>query len=426
MPPAAPVTTTKEPGRVAGDRGGVPISPAYHATVSDPVPADDPFQGLPFIGDLARLLKGQGAMNWDAARQFALLLAGEGTSGANVDPTVRFRWQELARIAELHVQHHSGLSPSVSGRSVQIVPVTHVMWAQAALDAYRPLFEGMANALGQPSPATNDLDDADPTAAMMAGFMQLLSPTMLGMSAGSLVGHLAKQSLGQYDLPIPRPPSNELHVVDANVTRFANDWSLPIDDVRLWVCLAELTQHAVFAVPHVRAALTERLAAYVAGFRPNPDALGDRLASFDLSAGDAEGLQQIFNDPQVLLGAMASPEQLAVVPKLDALVAVVIGYVDHVVDLAAPGLLGSASRIAEAARRRRVDTDRSDVFVERLLGLSLSRQQVERGTAFVKGVIERAGDDGLSMLWRNPEALPTPAEVDAPGLWLARLEFDRG
>jgi putative hydrolase len=419
------VTTTRDRVVDSVGRGGVGISPAYHALVSDPVPADEPFQGMPFLGDLARLLKGQGAMNWDAARQFALLLAGEGTTGANVEPTVRFRWQELARIAELHVQHHSGLSVSAGGRTVQIVPVTHVVWAQAALDAYRPLFDEMANALGQPPPSA-DVDDADPAAAMMAGFMQLLSPTMLGMSAGSLIGHLAKRSLGQYDLPVPRPPSAEIYVVDANVTRFANDWSLPVDDVRLWVCLAELTQHAVFTVPHVRSALTTRLAAYVAGFRPNPDALGDRLASFDLSGGDAAGLQQIFNDPQVLLGAMASPEQLAVVPKLDALVAVVIGYVDHVVDQAAPGLLGSASRIAEAARRRRVDTDRSDVFVERLLGLSLSRQQVERGTAFVTGVIERAGDDGLAKLWRDPEALPTPAEVDAPGLWLARLEFDQG
>ncbi len=119
---------------------------------------------------------------------------------------------------------------------------------------------------------------------------------------------------------------------------------------------------------------------------------------------------------------MQSPAQRELLPRLDALVAVIIGYVDHTVDTAARGLLATSSRIAEAARRRRVEADQSDVFVERLLGLTLSQAAVERGQAFVAGVLERDGD--LAQLWRSPRALPTPAEVDAPGLWLARISYD--
>jgi len=51
---------------------------------------------------------------------------------------------------------------------------------------------------------------------------------------------------------------------------------------------------------------------------------------------------------------------------------------------------------------------------------------VDRGVAFVEGVIEREGEAGLARLWTSARALPTPAEVDAPGLWLARLEVDDG
>jgi uncharacterized protein (DUF2342 family) len=108
-------------------------------------------------------------------------------------------------------------------------------------------------------------------------------------------------------------------------------------------------------------------------------------------------------------------------PRLDALVAVIIGYIDHGVDTAARGLVGAGPQIAEAVRRRRVETDQSDVFVERLLGLTLSRRAVERGPAFVAGVLERGGD--LSRLWATARELPTPAELDAPGLWLARIEL---
>ena len=65
------------------------------------------------------------------------------------------------------------------------------------------------------------------------------------------------------------------------------------------------------------------------------------------------------------------------------------------------------------------------MFVERLLGLHLTRQQVERGRAFITGVIERGGTAAINQLLDVPGALPTPAEMDAPGLWLARLEIDR-
>ena len=55
--------------------------------------------------------------------------------------------------------------------------------------------------------------------------------------------------MGQYDLPMPRPPSDELLFVSIAIDEFANDWSLPADDVRLWVCLHEVTHHAVLAGP---------------------------------------------------------------------------------------------------------------------------------------------------------------------------------
>ena len=96
----------------------------------------------------------------------------------------------------------------------------------------------------------------------------------------------------------------------------------------------------------------------------------------------------------------------------------IVGYVDHIVDRAAT-LIGSSGRIAEAARRRRVEASPEDVFVERLFGLTLTRSQVERGRNFVHGVLERAGDEGLQQLFHAPPNSDA-AEVDAPGLWLAR------
>jgi uncharacterized protein (DUF2342 family) len=75
-----------------------------------------------------------------------------------------------------------------------------------------------------------------------------------------------------------------------------------------------------------------------------------------------------------------------------------------------------------AVRRRRVAQSGDRVFVERLLGVDLTSEQVERAQQFIAGVLERAGDDGVALLLAKHGNLPTPSEIVAPGLWLARLE----
>jgi uncharacterized protein (DUF2342 family) len=74
-------------------------------------------------------------------------------------------------------------------------------------------------------------------------------------------------------------------------------------------------------------------------------------------------------------------------------------------------------------RRRRSEEGDGTKFVARLLGVSLDAAAYERGTAFVAGVLERAGEEGLARLWHSAKELPTPAEISAPGLWLARIDL---
>ena len=118
-----------------------------------------------------------------------------------------------------------------------------------------------------------------------------------------------------------------------------------------------------------------------------------------------------------------SPMRRRAADDLLAVVAALLGYVEHVLDLAATRLLGGRGAIAEAWRRRQVDRESSDRAAELMLGLDLGPAQIDRGADFVRGVFERAGDEGLARLWSSPHTLPTPAEVDAPGLWLERIDL---
>jgi putative hydrolase len=393
-------------------------------------PLGNPFEGLPFFGDLAKVLGQQGGLGWDNARQLGIAIATEGTSEPNVDPVDRMALEQLARVAEMHVAEVTGLSTAVGGRQISAVPVNRTRWVMDSLEAYRPLVEQLSSTLGTP-PEGLDLDAGtadDPMAGMFANMLQMLQPMVLSMTAGSMVGQLAQRSLGQYDLPIPRPvPSggvDELLLVVPNIDGFADEWSIARDDVRLWVCVHELAHHAIFGVPHVRAALEDLLLQHASSYRNDPHALEDRLGELDLAdPSSMERLQEVLGSPDLVLGAITSPEQEALRPRLQALVSVVVGVADHVLDQVGGKLISSYPMLTEALRRRRVEAAESDRFVERLFGLELSQATYDRGSRFVEGVLERAGDDGLRQLWSDAEHLPTPNEVDAPGLWLARIEL---
>ncbi|MCP5025934.1 MAG: zinc-dependent metalloprotease [Actinomycetia bacterium] len=391
--------------------------------MSDPGPfgPDGPF-GMNFFADLNRLFAQQGPISWDVTRQIALSVVGAEGSEPNVDPVERMRVEQLARVAELQVTAATGLSVDRHG-PVSVVPVTRAAYVQNALEAYRPLFEGLGRSLAAEAGAPEVLEaSADDPSGMFGGLMQLLNPMLLGMTAGSLLGHLGLRDLAMYDLPVPRPATTELQLVSANLGAFEAEHSLSGDDLRLWLCLDLLTRHAVLSVPHIGQALGDLLSDYAALFRPDPSTLEDKLGSLDMSTlSDPSSIQDLFGDPEVLLGAMQSDAQRLILPRLETLVAVVLGYADHQVDQLAAKMLGAGGQsIGQAVRARRFEQDQADRFVERLLGLDVTEGLISRGRDFVTGIIDRAGPDALGRLWSDDE-LPTAAELGAPGLWLARV-----
>ena len=156
--------------------------------------------------------------------------------------------------------------------------------------------------------------------------------------------------------------------------------------------------------------------------------MGFERALGDVDPSDPTGMeavQRLFTDPEVLLGAAvvagpgarSGPGSTPSSPPSS-------GWVDHVMDRVGGGLVGSYAQVTEAVRRRRVETSAADRFVERLFGLNLTQARSTCGAPFVDGVVERAGEEGLARLWAEPDDLPTPAELAAPGLWLARIDLD--
>ena len=380
----------------------------------------NPFSN-PLFAQFQRAMSAQGPLQWDVARQTALMAATQGTNEHNVDPQRRIAVESLAAVAHMHATEITGQEIRNLGKLEVIGRAT---WVNLTLDAWKPYFESLARAIrGAPDDTTPDDDTTDPMMKMLSSMSKMIAPSMLGMSVGTLVGRLAVNTFGQFDLPLPREPHDKLVIVIGNVDGFADEWSIPRDDMTMWALTHELVSSAVFGVDHLRDAIRQMVIHFAEGFRPNPGALSDGIGQLDVSSGDPmKILDSLLSDPTVLLGAQRSSAQDRIAPSLDAAVAAIVGYIDHCVDRASARILGDGSRIAEAVRRRRVSQSADRVFVERLLGIDLTTERVAIAHQFVAGVIERAGEEGLAQLLDRPGNLPTPAEIVAPGLWLARLE----
>ncbi|MGD0378439.1 MAG: zinc-dependent metalloprotease [Acidimicrobiales bacterium] len=418
------------------------------------------------LGDLLQLMGGSssGGARVDLARTLAQGVASGGEPEGNVDPADRIKFEALAHIAELHVAELTGLPITATGATIEIAAVAPGAWAWQTVEDWRFLLEAMAepsppsepagavdagDAAGSSDTATDanrpgakgtlgyidtsrdvsssgDDDRAmafgsdEGPADLLARWMATMGPMLAAMQLGSAIGHLARSTMGAYELPIPRS-APRLLVVPSNATKFAADWSLDPDEVRLWVLLREVTAHAVLSRPHVDRRMRELLVRVVQGMAEETAGLVDQLQGFDLTR--PEGLQSLLGDPTALMNLEPSPARRRAAEDLLAVVAAILGYVEHVLDVAAVRLLGGRGAIAEAWRRRQVDRESADRAAEVMFGLDLGPTQIDRGAAFVRGVFERAGDEGLARLWSSRHTLPTPAEIDAPGLWLERIDL---
>lgn len=382
-----------------------------------------PFGGMPFFADLAKSLSAQGPLNWDIATQTAAMAAVGDIPDPQPDPATRFAFNDLADVADMHVRDITGLPTGARDTHSEIHTTTRALWAHRTLTDFRPLFTELATSLSQQPDASDDPASADPFAAMLNNLSAMMAPAMMGMSIGSMIGALAQKAFGQYDLPLARPLSSDILVVPSTIDRFANDWSLSVDDVRMWVLIHELSSHAILNTDAVADGITALVKKHVGAFRPDPGAILDQLTGLDPSDPEAlTKVQDIFGSPAAMLGAVRSSEQEHMAPLLDAHVSAIIAYIDFVVDKVCSRVLGSSAHIAEAVRRRRIELHEDTAMIEQLLGLSLNSSQLQRGRAFVQGVVERAGDTAVTQLVEKVGNLPTPNEIDAPGLWLARLE----
>ena len=185
-------------------------------------------------------------------------------------------------------------------------------------------------------------------------------------------------------------------------------------DLRFYLAVHEVVHAATRSVPWVRNLLVALSTEYVSAYNLDPGLLESRLGSLDPS--DPQAFETLAAQPEELLGALRSPAQDVIQARLRVFTTVLEGYADTILEQVARRLVPSYAQIHEAMQRHRIERGEAGQFIESLLGIDLGRDDYTTARRSVRASSNSAGLDGLNRLWTDESMVPTPAELEAPGL----------
>jgi coenzyme F420 biosynthesis associated uncharacterized protein len=381
------------------------------------VPPGDVWNDVPLFREIQRvLMSSSGPVNWELARQVGIASASWGTEDPAPGEEDRHGFEEAVRVAELQVAGFTGLeAPSDIPR---VEPVRRGQWVQANIEGLRAVLEPAAAKIGDAIAAAQRDAIPEPSQAGVAQVLGQLSPLLLGAQVGTVLGTLAQQVLGQYDIAVPRPDgSSSLLFVVSNIARFEEEWSLDPTDFRTWIAIHEVTHRFEFARPWALTRFRELIDDFTSTLTLDIGELQQRLASLDPS--NPESMQEMLAGEDSMFGTVMDDEQRLKLRRVQAFMTAAEGYGDHVMHALGARMLPSYARIDEAMRRYR-ETEQVDPVFERLLGIEVKREQYRLGRAFCDTVVELTDEATLARMWDSAEALPSMPELEEPRLWLAR------
>jgi len=343
-----------------------------------------------------------GYVDWEFAKTTGRNLV---PAGPSVGPD-----EARAEVAAIREAARAARGPVAETARMQTPPdapealvVDRATWIAVNADSMRamldPTFDALIEKRGQ-APG--------PTAQAIGG-------KVTGAEAGALLAFMAPKVLGQYDLAPDGTPA--LLLVAPNLMAVADELGVDHDDFRLWVCMHEETHRVQFtANPWLRDHVIEQARALAADLAPDTERLQE------VAGRVAAKLPEIFKEGSAgLADLVTTPEQRERMAALTAVMSLLEGHADVVMDDVGPAHIPTVEHIRARFTQKRKGAGAADRVLRRLLGLEAKMRQYRDGAVFVRGVQEAVGVEGFNAVWTSPETLPLAREIEDPRSWVRRV-----
>ena len=417
-------------------RGLVPDIPFGFALPGGSAPdPSDPAQMQQFLAQLQHLLASstsEGPVNWDLAKQVArAYLTGstslppmgavEAPSGdAPGDPAVtaaeRAAVTEALRLADLWLEETSALPSGIRLQAAW----SRGDWIEQTLPIWRrlcdPVASRMVGAMGDLVP-----EEARAQLGPMQAMVSTIGGALFGSQLGQALGSLAAEVLSAGDIGLPLGPAGTAALLPANISAYGAGLEIADDEIRLYVALREAAHQRLFQhVPWLRGHVFTAVEAYAAGIRVNREAVEEAMGRFDPS--NPESMREL--SVEGIFAPEDTPQQKAALARLETALALVEGWVCHVVDAAAESRLPGVVRLGEAFRRRRAAGGPAEQTFAALVGLELRPRRLREAAALWAALTGHRGIEGRDAIWGHPDLLPSEEDFADPEAFAqAKLDF---
>lgn len=340
-------------------------------------------------------------VDWELAEATASALGKSGPRvSLDVATDVVSSLKRLALEAAEHVETYTGLRPI--GPTAPVRVVDRRAWAAANIDGLRAVVAPLlVRATGSRQPGS---------------FADAVGSRITGVQAGTVLAYLSGRVLGQYEVFASSP--GQLLLVAPNIADAERRLDVDPRDFRLWVCLHEVAHRTQFtAVPWLRGHFLGEVAAFV-------DAGG---STEEMEARVRRALREVadvLRNPESrhsIIDLVQSPAQRVVLDRLTALMTLLEGHAEFVMDGVGPRVVPSVARIRARFNKRREGGNAVEKLLRRLLGVDAKLRQYAEGRTFVHEVVSRVGMAGLNRAWDSPLTLPLLHELQEPEAWIARV-----
>jgi len=311
----------------------------------------------------------------------------------------------MARVVPALEQALGAPLPGIVDR---VAVVDRAGWVEANLVTFEALFGKLEGEL---------LDQLVPQGAgLVKASMALANRWITTRQLGFLLGFLGQRVLGQYDLALlsAEAEPGQLLFVEENIRATAASLGVDVTAFRTWIALHETTHAFEFeAHPWLRPYLAERLERQLGAFSRTTSSLGNdaaRAVGRALRGGDGHWLERLMSD-----------EQRVLFRETQAVMSLLEGFGDHVMDTVGADLVPGVETISARFHARRAARTPMERAILRVTGLDLKMEQYARGERFVAGIERIGGPVALRRLWDGPDTLARDDELDHPERWVRRV-----
>ncbi|WP_369234159.1 zinc-dependent metalloprotease [Streptomyces sp. R21] len=328
-----------------------------------------------------------------------------------------------AKAAEEHVRGFTRMGTNIV-HDTPVLVVDRPGWVRANVAGFREILKPLLDKMQERRGST-------PGGAVLGA----VGGKVTGVELGMLLSFLSSRVLGQYEtfapatreLPAGENGGGRLLLVAPNIVHVERELDVQPHDFRLWVCLHEETHRTQFtAVPWLRDHLEGEIQSFLGETEVDPMTVLERIreAAQSLAGGRPEGEE---DEGRSLVEIVQTPAQREILGRLTAVMSLLEGHADFVMDGVGPSVVASVAEIREKFQQRRAKgASRLDMALRKLLGLDAKLRQYRDGERFVRAVVEQVGMDGFNRVWTSPNTLPTKTEIAKPADWVARVHRKAG